>query len=99
MSEKISVNMNMKRRISFKFHAPGAKSVCLAGTFNGWNTSSHPLRQDKRSRIQGMWQRVFYLESGVYEYRFIVDDRGHDDPRITEPWTNEFGSFNCVIWV
>jgi len=47
----------------------------------------------------GMWQRVFYLETGVYEYRFVVDGRGHDDPRITEPWTNEFGSFNCVIWV
>lgn len=89
----------MKRRITFKLHAPGAKSVHLAGTFNGWNTGSHPLRQDKRSRIQGLWQRVFYLESGVYEYRFIVDGRGHDDPGTIEGWTNEAGSFNCVIWV
>ena len=89
----------MKRRITFKLHAPGAKSVHLAGSFNGWDTSSHPLRQDKRSRIQGMWQRALYLEPGVYGYRFIVDGRGHDGPVDTEPWTNEFGSFDCVIWV
>jgi 1,4-alpha-glucan branching enzyme len=89
----------MKRRITFKFHAPGAKSVYLAGNFNGWDTRSHPLRQDKRSKIQGLWRRIFYLEPGVYEYRFIVDGKEHDDPRATEPWTNEFGSFNCVIWV
>jgi len=97
--EKNSAKKNMKRRITFKFHAPEAKSVHLAGTFNEWNTHSHPLRQDKRSKTQGMWQRIFYLEPGVYEYRFIVDGRGHDDPRASEPWTNEFGSFNCVIWV
>ena len=89
----------MKRRITFKLHAPGAKSVCLAGTFNGWNTGSHPLRQDKRSRIQDMWQRVFYLEPGVYAYRFVVDGRAHDDPVATDACTNEFGGFNCVIWV
>jgi 1,4-alpha-glucan branching enzyme len=97
--EKNSAKTNMKRRITFKLHAPGAKSVHLAGTFNEWNARSHPLRQDKRSRIQGMWQRIFYLEPGVYEYRFIVDGRGQDGPRATEPLTNEFGSFNCVIWV
>jgi 1,4-alpha-glucan branching enzyme len=89
----------MKRRITFKLHAPGAKSVHLAGTFNGGNTRSHPLRQDKRSKTPGMWQRIFYLEPGVYEYRFIVAGKGRDDSNVTERWTNEFGSFDCIIWV
>jgi 1,4-alpha-glucan branching enzyme len=89
----------MKRRTTFKLHAPGAKSVHLAGTFNGWNERSRPLRQDKRSTVPGMWQRTFYLEPGIYEYRFIVDGRGPDDPSVTERWANEVGSFDSVIWV
>ena len=89
----------MKRRTTFKLHAPGAKSVHLAGTFNGWNERSRPLRQDKRSAVPGMWQRTFYLEPGIYEYRFIVDGSGHDDPSVTERRANEFGSFDSVIWV
>ena len=97
--EKNGPKAGMKRRIIFKLHAPEAKSVHLAGNFNGWNTGSHPLRQDKRSKAQGVWQRALYLDPGVYAYRFIVDGRGPDDPGITEPWRNEFGSFNCVIWV
>ncbi|HVN97288.1 MAG TPA: glycogen-binding domain-containing protein [Syntrophorhabdaceae bacterium] len=94
-----SAKKNTKKRITFKLHAPGAKSVHLAGTFNGGNTRSHPLRRDKRSKTPGMWQRILYLEPGVYEYRFIVDGKGHDDPNVTERWTNEFGSFDCIIWV
>jgi hypothetical protein len=48
-------------------------------------------------RINGTWKRVFYLEPGVYEYRFIVDGVWFDDPDAAELWTNEFGNFNCVI--
>ena len=88
-----------KRRISFTFHAPEAKSVYIAGTFNDWNMCSDPLSQGKKDKANGMWRRVFYLEPGVYEYRFIVDGVWHDDEGSAEKWTNEFGSFNCVIWV
>jgi 1,4-alpha-glucan branching enzyme len=88
-----------KKRITFTFHAPEAKSVHIAGSFNDWNAYSDPLSQGKAGRASGMWRRVFYLEPGVYEYRFIVDGVWLDDPDATELWTNEFSSFNCVIWV
>ncbi len=88
-----------KPRVTFTFHAPEAKSVHLAGSFNNWHTGSHPLHQDKRDKMNGTWQRIVYLEPGVYEYRFVVDGVWHDDPGSIERWTNEFGSFNCVIWV
>ena len=92
--------ITMKRkRITFTFHAPEAKSIHIAGNFNGWNASSHPLSQVKPSMGNGMWKGAVYLEPGVYEYRFIVDGVWHDDPDATEQWTNEFGSFNYVIWV
>lgn len=88
-----------KERIMFKFHAPEAKSVHIAGSFNDWNMRSDPLSQSKKGRASGTWRGVFYLEPGVYEYRFIIDGIWHDDPDAIELWTNELGSFNCVVWV
>ena len=52
----------MKKRITFRLHAPGAKSVHLAGTFNGRNTRSYPLRHD----LNGTWPGAFHPGSGVY---------------------------------
>ncbi len=88
-----------KKRITFKFHSPDAKSVHLAGNFNDWNTSSHPLDRVKTGEGNGMWEKAVYLEPGVYEYRFIVDGVWHDDEGFVEGWTNEFGSLSRVIWV
>ncbi len=89
----------MKKHITFTFHAPDAKSVHLAGSFNGWDKSSHPLTLVTTGEGNGMWKRTVHLEPGVYEYRFIVDGKWHNDAGSVEGWTNEFGSFNCVIWV
>jgi 1,4-alpha-glucan branching enzyme len=87
-----------KQLFTFKFHAPDARSVHLAGNFNSWDTSSHPLSQVKTSNGNGMWKRTVRLKPGVYEYRFIVDGIWHDDEGSVDGWTNEFGTFNCVIW-
>ena len=88
-----------RKRITFTFHSPESKTVHIAGSFNDWNMCSDPLIQDKEGRANGTWIRDLSLEQGVYEYRFIVDGLWHDDPNATEEWKNEFGSFNCVIWV
>jgi 1,4-alpha-glucan branching enzyme len=88
-----------KKRITFTFEASEAKSVHIAGSFNDWNIYSDPLTQSKQEKKNGTWRRVFYLEPGVYEYRFIVNGVWQDDPDATERWTNEFGSFKGVVWV
>jgi hypothetical protein len=60
-----------------------------------------PIRsaRSKRAEGNGMWKKTLCLEPGVYEYRFVVDGIWHDDAGSVEGWTNEFGSFNCVIWI
>ncbi|HEX2966824.1 MAG TPA: hypothetical protein VHO84_13615 [Syntrophorhabdaceae bacterium] len=88
-----------KQRIKFTFSAPEAKSVHIAGSFNGWNMTSDPLSRSKEEKASGTWSKVFYLEPGVYEYRFVVDGLWHNDTGSIEGWTNEFGSFNCVVLV
>jgi 1,4-alpha-glucan branching enzyme len=88
-----------KMGITFTFHSPEAKTVHLAGNFNDWNTNSHPLSPVATGKEEGMWKRIVYLEPGVYEYRFIVDGKWQDNAGSVEGWTNEFGSFTCVLWV
>ena len=88
-----------KRPINLKFQDSDAGSVYIAGSFNEWNMSSHPLKQGTTTKTKGVWQRTLYLEPGAYEYRFIVDGEWRDDPNASERRTNEFGSNNLILRV
>jgi len=84
---------NKKKRITFRFHAPEANEIYVAGSFNGWDSNARALKQQK----DGKWQATVTLEPGIYEYRFIVDGAWRDDPRCRERRPNDFGSENCVL--
>jgi 1,4-alpha-glucan branching enzyme len=88
-----------KVAITFTFYAPNARSVCLAGDFNGWNMSSQPLNKAKTGKGGGIWRRIAYLEPGVYEYRFVVDGAWTNGEGGVEEWTDEFRGFTRVLWV
>jgi 1,4-alpha-glucan branching enzyme len=77
----------------FKFYAPQAKRVSLAGSFNKWDTKS--LSAKKNS--QGAWTVKVNLKPGRHEYKFLVDGSWVNDPRCTSCVTNSLGSQNCVI--
>lgn len=81
--------------VEFTFYAPGAKKVCLAGTFNGWNTSSMPMKKDK----DGTWRIKVKLSSGRHEYKYFVDGAWAQDVPGAEMVQNCFGSRNCVVGV
>jgi 1,4-alpha-glucan branching enzyme len=84
-----------KKKASFRLDAPGAREVCLAGSFNEWNPSIRPLKRD----MQGIWTITVMLVPGTYEYRFVVDGEWRDDPNATERRANEHGTQNCVICI
>ena len=77
----------------FKFYAPQAKRVSLAGSFNSWDTKA--LCAKKSS--QGTWTAKLNLKPGKYEYKFFVDGAWVNDPRCAYCVTNNFGTKNCVI--
>ena len=54
---------------------PNAKSVFLAGTFNGWRTNEWPMQKTPDG-----WQLPYTLGPGNYQYRFLVDGKWIDDP-------------------
>jgi len=76
----------------FRLLAPQARSVFLCGDFNAWSTSSHPLQKD----AEGTWKILTSLDSGVYQYRFVVDGEWKNDPDSVECVANPFGTLNCV---
>lgn len=72
--------------------APQARSVFLAGSFNQWNPSSHPLKKDR----EGIWKISLPLDPGQYEYRFFVDGEWQNDSNCSSFIKNPFGTLNCL---
>lgn len=83
------------REIGFAFYAPGAKKVCIAGTFNNWSPNSLPMKKEP----DGRWKIKVKLSSGTYEYKYVVDGNWAQDVSCAETVRNSFGTYNCVIGV
>lgn len=79
----------------FKFYAPQAKKVSLAGSFNNWDAPGLSAKRDSR----GNWAVKINLKPGRHEYKFLVDGAWINDPHCTSCVVNSFGSKNCVITV
>ena len=89
--------------VEFSCHAPEAKAVFVAGTFNDWKPDAAPLHHDLAS---GDWNGKMQLAAGHYEYKFVVDgqwccepgtsDEPRDDPKCAH---NSFGTMNRILEV
>jgi 1,4-alpha-glucan branching enzyme len=79
-------------RQTFRFTAPGATSVLLAGDFTHWQQSPVSMKKGK----DGVWMAAVELPPGKHNYRFIVDGEWRDDPECTVRVPNPFGSQNMV---
>lgn len=82
------------KALEFKLHAPQARKVSLAGSFNNWNTRTTTARKDK----DGNWMIKMNLKPGRYEYKFFVDGNWINDPH-REAISNAFGTQNSVVEV
>jgi 1,4-alpha-glucan branching enzyme len=84
----------MGKVVSFSFHCPGAQSVTLAGDFNGWNVSDHPMVYDG---LQTVWIISLSLEPGRYEYKFFVDGKEWWNDPFAPKVPNVLGSENSYL--
>ena len=80
---------------AFKFYAPHARSVSIAGSFNNWDTKGFMAKKDTK----GTWSVKVNLKPGKYEYKFFVDGSCLNDPHCTSCIPNSYGSHNCVMEV
>ncbi len=91
MKAKVTKN---RKKVAFKVTAPPGSEVFVAGTFNDWNPSSHPMRDNPDS---GLFKTAMLLPVGRHEYKYIVNGEwliDADNPH----WTpNEIGTLNSVM--
>ncbi len=79
----------------FKYFAPEAQEVCLAGSFNQWLDKELFLKKDK----EGYWKISLPLSQGRYEYRYIVDGNWTNAQDQLEAVPNSFGTWNTVLQI
>jgi len=73
---------------------PGARSVSVAGDFNGWNPGQTRLERSEG----GMWTATIALKPGRYQYMFVIDGKQWvADPLASEASGDGFGSQNAVL--
>lgn len=79
--------------VTFRFPAalaPLARCVSVAGAFNGWSSTSHPLGKGP----DGDWVATVYLPPGRVLYYFCVDGATWLDPldegRVPNAWGSEY---------
>lgn len=73
---------------------PGARSVSVAGDFNGWNPGQTRLERSEG----GMWTATIALKPGRYQYMFVIDGKQWvADPLAEEGAGDGFGSQNAVL--
>jgi 1,4-alpha-glucan branching enzyme len=82
-----------RRRVTFSYEAPSAKTVSVLGDFNRWDARIHPMKKNSRGR----WNKIMMLFPGRYEYRFLVDGKWQNDPHNEQTCKNCYGSNNNYV--
>jgi 1,4-alpha-glucan branching enzyme len=80
------------KKVAFSFLAPDAESVALAGDFNDWDPTHHPMKKDRK----GVWKVSLNLAPGAYQYKFFLDGAWVIDPNCADSVLNPFGGLNSV---
>ena len=82
--------------VRFVLAAPRARTVSLAGDFDGWDRSRLPMRRE----AAGIWTVDVPLAPGRYDYAFVVDGgRFVADPAAPPAVGDDFGRPTSVVTV
>jgi 1,4-alpha-glucan branching enzyme len=83
------------RSVNFICDAPAANAVTLAGDFNRWNPTSHPLQKQP----DGGWLLRIEMKHGHHRYAFLVDGAITLDPRAMGITRDDIGNRVSLIAV
>ena len=92
--------------ILFRFNAPSARQVTLAGSFNNWGGTETGRYDPDIDPMEdpdgdGVWTIAKPLPPGRYEYKFVLDGavRWEEDPTNPETVDDNYGGVNSVLVV
>jgi glycosidase len=82
-----------KNRVVFRFKAPSAETVHLAGSFNGWNPTVLKMKKQGDTFVISQ-----VLPDGEHQYKFVIDhNRWQEDPENPVKTDDGQGGFNSVL--
>ena len=80
--------------VQFVLDAPTARSVAVAGDFNGWSPQTVLADADG----DGVWTGRVALKPGVHQYMFVIDgSQWMTDPEADRYADDGFGNRNAVL--
>lgn len=83
--------------VQFALKADGARSVAVAGDFNGWSADTGALRD---TNGDGVWSGLVAVQPGVHKYMFVVDgEEWVTDPSAEGYVDDGFGMQNALLAV
>jgi 1,4-alpha-glucan branching enzyme len=83
--------------VMFILDMPGASTVQVIGSFNRWRPEGFDMKRDEK---RDLWVLPLQLDSGRYEYAFLVDDRIIvSDPVALVHQDDGFGNKNSILIV
>ena len=85
----------MSGRVRFEFVNSHAKSVCVAGSFNGWDPSATRMVPAGHGR----WLSEVWLPQGIHQYLLVIDGEWVFDLNATDYVPNVFGGMNAIVEV
>lgn len=81
---------------NYKSASTGVKNVYIAGSFNGWNSSSHAL---EGPGPDGSFSRILSIPPGRHTYKYVVDGQWIPDTANPNREPDGYQGFNSVIEV
>ena len=82
--------------VRFAVDQPAAHTVAVAGTFNGWSATSHPMMPDASRR---RWTATVSLPPGEHLFMYVVDGSWVTPPQAADYVDDGFGARNGVVVV
>lgn len=83
--------------VIFSLVAPTARSVAVAGSFNGWSAQSHSMQAKNGD---GNWSLEMSLPPGEYQFMYVVDGQRWVTPPVADDFVKDgFGQKNGVVVV
>lgn len=84
------------KKVSFQVEVEPGSEVFVAGSFNNWDPTANPLKDNPGS---GHCKATLALPPGRHEYKFVVNGEWRLDPNCSELVPNDQGSLNSVLHV
>jgi 1,4-alpha-glucan branching enzyme len=84
------------KALQFEIAAKEDSKVYVAGSFNNWDPTTHPLEHHPED---GVFRATINLPEGTHESKFVVNGVWHLDTQCPHFVPNAHGTLNSVVHV